>query len=87
MGEVLRTRRRVFSPQKPESSPTEKQLLSWLKATDIEMGPVDSSIACLVFIFATGWRLRWETSYQTYDRIGMPMNRKHGCMIIHSSLR
>ena len=36
--------------QKPVSSPTEKQLLSWLKATAKETGPVDSSIAGRVFM-------------------------------------
>ena len=37
-------------PQKPVSKPTEKQLLSWLKATDNDIGPADSSIAGLVFM-------------------------------------
>ena len=37
-------------PQKPVSNPTEKQLLSWLKATDNDIGPADSSIAGLVFM-------------------------------------
>jgi hypothetical protein len=39
-------------PQKPLSRPTEKQLLSWLKATDKETGPTDSSMAGLVFMVA-----------------------------------
>ena len=37
-------------PQKPVSKPTEKQLLSWLKATDNDIGPDESSIAGLVFM-------------------------------------
>lgn len=36
--------------QKPLSRPTEKQLLSWLKAIARDTGPMDSSIAGLVFI-------------------------------------
>jgi hypothetical protein len=39
-------------PQKPVSSPTEKQLASLLNATDKETGPADSSMTGLVFIFA-----------------------------------
>ena len=37
-------------PQKPESSPTAKQLLSWLNVTDKETGPSDSSITGRVFM-------------------------------------
>lgn len=37
-------------PQNPLSSPTEKQLLSWLKEAESETGPADSSIAGLVFM-------------------------------------
>lgn len=37
-------------PQKPLSRPTEKQLLSWLKATARDTGPIDSLMAGLVFI-------------------------------------
>lgn len=37
-------------PQKPVSRPTEKQLASWLNATDRDTGPVDSSMTGLVFI-------------------------------------
>lgn len=37
-------------PQKPLSRPTEKQLESWLKAAARDTGPMDSSIAGLVFI-------------------------------------
>jgi hypothetical protein len=37
-------------PQNPVSNPTEKQLLSWLKAHDSDTGPADSSIAGLVFM-------------------------------------
>lgn len=37
-------------PQKPVSSPTEKQLLSLLKAADRETGPAESSITWRVFI-------------------------------------
>lgn len=37
-------------PQKPVSSPTEKQLLSLLKAVDRETGPAESSITWRVFI-------------------------------------
>jgi hypothetical protein len=37
-------------PQKPEFKPTEKQLLSLLKAADSEYGPIDSSITWRVFI-------------------------------------
>ena len=40
-------------PQKPVSSPTEKQLLSLLKAADREIGPADSSMTCRVFIVVT----------------------------------
>jgi hypothetical protein len=36
--------------QKPESSPTEKQVLSVLKAAESEAGPVEVSITGLVFI-------------------------------------
>lgn len=50
-------------PQNPVSSPTEKQLLSLLKATDSDTGPVESSITCLVFM------LRVErTAPLTYSR-------------------
>ncbi|KAL8645550.1 MAG: hypothetical protein Q9210_006644, partial [Variospora velana] len=45
-----RLKRKAFLPQKPVSSPTTKQLLSWLKATAKETGPGDSSIADLVFM-------------------------------------
>lgn len=37
-------------PQNPLSSPTEKQLLSWLKEAESETGPTDSSIVGLVFM-------------------------------------
>lgn len=36
--------------QKPVSRPTQKQLASWLKDADKEMGPAESSITGLVFI-------------------------------------
>ena len=39
-------------PQNPVSKPTEKQLLSLLKAAESENGPTDSSITCRVFIMA-----------------------------------
>lgn len=45
-------------PQKPVSSPTEKQLLSWLKAADKETGPADSSIAGRVFMILVKTKLR-----------------------------
>ena len=41
-------------PQNPVSRPTEKQLLSWLNATDRATGPVASLIAALVFIVVSG---------------------------------
>ena len=41
------------APQKPVSRPTEKQLASWLNATDKDTGPAESSITGLVFILAT----------------------------------
>lgn len=47
-------------PQNPLSSPTEKQLLSWLKEAESETGPADSSIAGLVFMADEAqklWRL------------------------------
>jgi hypothetical protein len=37
-------------PQNPEFKPTEKQLLSLLKAADSEYGPIDSSITWRVFM-------------------------------------
>ena len=40
-------------PQKPVSRPTAKQLLSWLKITESDTGPVDSSIAGRVFMTAS----------------------------------
>lgn len=39
-------------PQNPELRPTEKQLLSLLKAADSEHGPVDSSMTWRVFMIA-----------------------------------
>lgn len=39
-------------PQNPVSKPTEKQVLSLLKAAESENGPTDSSITCRVFIIA-----------------------------------
>ena len=39
-------------PQKPKFKPTEKQLLSLLKAADSEYGPMDSSITWRVFMVA-----------------------------------
>ena len=37
-------------PQKPVSRPTEKQVLSWLKATERATGPEVSLTAALVFM-------------------------------------
>ncbi len=45
----------ALKTQKPVSRPTEKQLASWLKAADKEMGPAESSITGLVFILELGY--------------------------------
>jgi hypothetical protein len=50
MGPQGRLAWRCALPQKPVSSPTEKQLLSLLKATDRETGPAELSITWRVFI-------------------------------------
>lgn len=42
--------RKKYLPQKPVSSPTEKDELSVLKAAECDTGPVEVSITCLVFI-------------------------------------
>jgi len=52
-------------PQNPVSRLTEKQLLSWLKATDNDTGPADSSMAGLVFMTAETLRLGWYAPMTT----------------------
>ena len=49
---IFRMRRHLLFcvPQKPVSRPTEKQLASWLNATDKDTGPADSSMTGLVFM-------------------------------------
>lgn len=46
--------------QKPESSPTAKQLASWLKTADKATGLLEGSIAGLVFMTTTltGFEIR-----------------------------
>lgn len=47
---IYRGRSITALPQKPVSKPTEKQLLSLLKAADSENGPTDSSMTWRVFM-------------------------------------